>query len=99
MVRDFERDIIPMARYYGMALAPWDAVGGGRFQSKKALEERKAKGEPVRDLLGIGSELNEQETKMSEALCAVGAEHGVPDSPTTIALAYVLNKAPDVFPM
>lgn len=29
MLRDFERDILPMARHYGMALAPWDAIGGG----------------------------------------------------------------------
>lgn len=26
MLRDFERDILPMARHYGMALAPWDAI-------------------------------------------------------------------------
>lgn len=33
--RDFEREILPMARHFGMALAPWDVVGGGRLQSKK----------------------------------------------------------------
>ncbi|AJV23017.2 Aad16p [Saccharomyces cerevisiae YJM1385] len=30
-----------MARHFGMALAPWDVMGGGRFQSRKAMEERK----------------------------------------------------------
>ncbi|KAK9242417.1 hypothetical protein V1506DRAFT_495511 [Lipomyces tetrasporus] len=45
MLRDFERDIIPMARHFGMALALRDVLGGGKFQTKKALEERKKKGE------------------------------------------------------
>lgn len=30
--RDFERDIIPMCQYEGMALAPWGALGGGAFK-------------------------------------------------------------------
>ena len=49
--RDFERDIIPMARHFGMALAPWDVMGGGRFQSKKAMEERRKNGEGIRSSL------------------------------------------------
>lgn len=35
MLRDFERGVIPMARHFGMALAPWDVLGGRHFQSKK----------------------------------------------------------------
>lgn len=31
MSRDFERDNIPMARHFSMALAPWDVLGGGKF--------------------------------------------------------------------
>lgn len=29
MLRDFEREIIPMDRQFGMALAPWDVLGRG----------------------------------------------------------------------
>jgi aryl-alcohol dehydrogenase-like predicted oxidoreductase len=36
--RDFERDIIPMCRDEGMALAPFGALGGGLF---KTDEQRK----------------------------------------------------------
>lgn len=97
MLRDFERDILPMARHYGMALAPWDAIGSGKFQSKKALEERKKNGEKLRQMMG-GPEQTEDEAKMSEALCKVGEEHGV-ESPTAVALAYLLSKAPNVFPI
>lgn len=97
MVRDFERDILPMARTFGMALAPWDVLGGGKFQSKKALAQRAADGEKLRSF-GQAGKQTEQEERVSEALCKVAAEHGL-ETPTTIALAYVMSKAPNVFPI
>ncbi|KAK1241313.1 hypothetical protein MKX08_001287 [Trichoderma sp. CBMAI-0020] len=96
MLRDFEREIIPMARQYGMALAPWDVLGGGKFQTKKALEERVAKGEILRGTYGNGQ--SEDERKISEALEKIAGEHGT-ESITAIALAYVRAKATRVFPM
>ncbi|CAI4701863.1 CPI_1c_G0043290.mRNA.1.CDS.1 [Saccharomyces cerevisiae] len=95
--RDFERDIIPMARHFGMALAPWDVMGGGRFQSKKAMEERKKNGEGLRTFLG-GPEQTELEVKISEALNKIAEEHGT-ESVTAIAIAYVCSKAKNVFPL
>lgn len=96
MRRDFEREIIPMARHFGMALAPWDVLGQGKFQTKKAVEERAKSGEGLRSMKG--ADQTEEEIMTSEALCKVAAEHGI-ESPTTIALAYVLAKAPHVFPI
>lgn len=96
MLRDFERDIIPMARHFGMALAPWGVLGGGKFQSKKALEERKKQGETLRKL--YGTEQTEEEFRISEALAQVASEHGI-ESVTAVALAYVMHKAPNVFPL
>ncbi|GES71917.1 unnamed protein product [Saccharomyces cerevisiae] len=95
--RDFERDIIPMARHFGMALAPWDVMGGGRFQSKKAMEERKKNGEGLRTFVG-GPEQTDKEVKISEALAKVAEEHGT-ESVTAIAIAYVRSKAKNVFPL
>jgi aryl-alcohol dehydrogenase-like predicted oxidoreductase len=89
MLRDFEREIIPMARHFGMALAPWDVLGGGRFQSKAALEERKKNNEGIRSLMG-GPEQTDDELKMSAALEEVANEHNV--TLTAIALAYVMSK-------
>ncbi|KAL2834456.1 NADP-dependent oxidoreductase domain-containing protein [Aspergillus cavernicola] len=97
MMRDFERDIIPMALHFGMALAPWDVLGSGKFQSAKAMEERRKAGEGLRTMLGPGQQTPE-EVKMSEALAKVAAEHGI-ESVTAIALAYVLQKVPNVFPL
>jgi aryl-alcohol dehydrogenase-like predicted oxidoreductase len=96
MRRDFERDILPMARHFGMALAPWDVLGSGHFQSAKQLEARKKTGEGLRSMLGSGQ--TEEEKHISEALATVAAEHGI-ESVTAIALAYVLCKAPNVFPL
>lgn len=96
MARDFERDIIPMARHFGMALAPWDVVGGGKFQSKKQIEERKKQGEGLRSFMG--PDQTEQQAKVSAALEKVANEHGI-QSLTAVALAYVMQKTPNVFPI
>lgn len=96
MLRDFEREIIPMARHFGMALAPWGALGSGKFQSQRALEERKQNRESLRPIQGPGQ--SENETKISDALCTVAAEHGI-ESPTAIALAYVMSKYPYTYPI
>ncbi|KAH7042769.1 NADP-dependent oxidoreductase domain-containing protein [Macrophomina phaseolina] len=82
MLRDFEREIIPMARQFGVALAPWD--------------ERKKKGEGIRSIMSSGQ--SEDEVKMSEALATVAGEHNI-KSVTAIALAYVLAKTTNVFPI
>ncbi|KDN70756.1 putative aldo/keto reductase [Colletotrichum sublineola] len=95
--RDFERDILPMARMFGMALCPWDVLGSGKFQSKKAIEERKKAGEGLRPLYGSGQQ-TEMEIRISEALEKVAGEHGT-DSVTAIALAYVRSKAANVVPI
>ncbi|KIX00143.1 uncharacterized protein Z518_10280 [Rhinocladiella mackenziei CBS 650.93] len=97
MQRDFEREIIPMARHFGMALAPWDVLGGGKFQTKKQLEARKKQGEGLRKMVGTGQQSAAQE-KMSAALEKVANEHGL-ESPTVIALAYVMRKTTNVFPI
>lgn len=78
------------------AIAPWDAIGGGKFQSKKSMEERNKNNEGLRNLLSAGQ--SEQDVKVSEALEKVAKEHGI-ESVTAVALAYVMAKAPHVFPI
>ena len=97
MRRDFERDILPMARHYGMALAPWDVIGGGKFQTLAQVVARKKQGDGLRSFLG--SEQTEEEVKVSAALEKVSKELGEGYSISAVALAYVLAKAPRVFPI
>lgn len=80
MARSFERDIIPMARSLGLALAPWDVLGGGKLRSNAEEEKRRKTGENGRHM-GVlpgdeGWERNETERKMSDALEKVAKEVG-----------------------
>ncbi|KAF2273502.1 aryl-alcohol dehydrogenase-like protein [Westerdykella ornata] len=87
--RDFERDIIPMARDEGMALAPWGALGGGNFTTK-AKREANEKGRSM-------VPPTESQIKMSERLEEIASKKNT--AITSVALAYVMHKAPYVFPI
>jgi aryl-alcohol dehydrogenase-like predicted oxidoreductase len=99
MIRDLERDIIPMCREFGMAIAPWDVLGGGKFQTKKHIEERQKQGEGLRALRpGAGPGQTPEEEKMSAALEKVAEELDC-DSIQAVALSYVMQKTQYVFPI
>ena len=87
-VRDFERDIIPMARDEGMALCPWSAIGGGLFKT----EEQRKSGEGRKMY-----ETDEKHIKVSAALEKVANRKGT--IITSVALAYVMAKVPHVVPI
>jgi len=89
--RSFERDIIPMARDEGMALAPFGALGGGKFKS----EEQRAKAEEGRT--GAYAIVNESDKAISLALEKVAKQLGT--QITSVALAYVMHKTTHVFPI
>ncbi|KAJ3349206.1 hypothetical protein HDU83_000682 [Entophlyctis luteolus] len=85
--RDFEREIISMARAEGMALAPWGALGGGKFKSAEdRAKEDGRKNAPRPRHLAVSAVL-ETIAKRKDTLI------------TSIALAYVMHKAPYVFPI
>ncbi|KAI1113829.1 aldo/keto reductase [Nemania sp. NC0429] len=85
--RDFERDIIPMAKAEGMGLAPWGALGSGRFKT----EEQWKKNE------GRSTKPSETDIKVSKALEAVAKRKNT--IITSVAQAYVMHKTPYVFPI
>jgi aryl-alcohol dehydrogenase-like predicted oxidoreductase len=86
--RDFEREIIPMALDEGMALAPWGALGGGYF---KASGEKKDNGGRTIDVR------TGKEEKVSAVLEGIAKKKNT--LITSVALAYVMHKAPYVFPI
>lgn len=76
-----------MCKAEGMGLAPWGALGGGKFKSaeqRKSSEGRQAKASEV-------------DIKASQALEALAKRKNT--AITSIALAYVMHKAPHVFPI
>jgi len=98
LTRDFERDIIPMARSEGLALAPWDVLAAGKIRTDADEEERRKTGEKGRQLFSPDWERNENERKIVYALEKVASEIGA-KSIQAVAIAYVMQKAPYVFPI
>ncbi|KAI9768525.1 MAG: hypothetical protein M1839_004014 [Geoglossum umbratile] len=87
--RDFERDIIPMCQSEGMGLAPWGALGSGYF---KSASERQNPG--GRNMPAFTSE---NDIKVSAVLEKIAGKRKT--LITSVALAYVMHKAPYVFPI
>ena len=86
--RDLERDVLPMIRSEGMALAPWGALGGGQFKTaeqRKAAEGRNM-GPPSEKHIKLSTKLEELANKKNTLL-------------TSVALAYVMHKQPYIFPI
>ncbi|KAF5377118.1 hypothetical protein D9757_008808 [Collybiopsis confluens] len=97
MERDFERDIIPMARSMGLALAPWSVLAGGKLRTDAEEQRRKESGEKGRTMIGDW-ERNEDQIKVSRALEKVAKDVGA-KSIGAVAIAYVMQKTPYVFPI
>ncbi|KAL5512625.1 hypothetical protein ACEPAG_3278 [Sanghuangporus baumii] len=98
MDRSFEREIIPMARTLGLALAPWNVLAGGRLRTDAEEQKRLASGETGRTTFRPDWLRTEDEKKMSAALEKIAKEVGT-EHITAVAIAYVMQKTPYVFPI
>ncbi|KAI0760166.1 Aldo/keto reductase [Fomes fomentarius] len=98
MKRDFEREIIPMARAEGMALAPFNVLVNGRIRTDEEERKRRETGEHGRTLSSYKWERTEAERKVCKVLEEVAAEVGT-KSIQAVAIAYVMQKVPYVFPI
>ncbi|EJF65059.1 Aldo/keto reductase [Dichomitus squalens] len=96
--RDFERDIIPMARAEGLALAPWNVLAGGRIRTDEEEERRRQTGENGRTANRPDWQRTPDERKMCKALEEVAKQVGA-KSIQAVAIAYVMQKTPYVFPI
>ncbi|KAF9030189.1 Aldo/keto reductase [Hymenopellis radicata] len=96
--RSFEREIIPMARSLGLALAPFDVLCGGKIRTDAEEQARRESGDKGRVHLSSDWERTPTEKKMTDALEKVAAEHRTTNM-RAIAIAYVMQKTPYVFPI
>ncbi|KIK68354.1 hypothetical protein GYMLUDRAFT_154023, partial [Collybiopsis luxurians FD-317 M1] len=100
--RDIEREILPMCQHEdlaGIALTLYFVLAAGHIRTTAEEEQRRASGEQGRQGSFFGSwERTQEEVKVCDALEKLAAEIGV-KSITSIAIAYVLHKAPYMFPI
>ena len=91
--RDFERDIIPMCHAEGMGICPWGALGSGAFKTTAQRQQiAKSNQNPGRQ-----AHMRVVDIEVSKVLETIAAHHQVPM--TSVALAYVMQKAPYVYPI
>ncbi|KAI0365742.1 aryl-alcohol dehydrogenase [Pilatotrama ljubarskyi] len=96
--RDLEREIIPMVRAEGMAIAPWNVLAAGKIRTDEEEERRRQTGEKGRAVFSPSWERNETEKKVAKVLEGVAAEVGASNI-QAVAIAYVMQKVPYVFPI
>lgn len=89
--RDFERDILPMARDEQMALCPWGALGGGKFTTEQKRREADTGRDPN------FAKPSENDVKVSKKLEEIANKKST--QLTSIALAYIRAKYPYVYPI
>ncbi len=75
--RSLERDIIPMARSEGLAIAPWGVLGAGKVRTDAEEERRRESGEKGCTLFDQNWERTEEERKVCLVLEDIAKEVGV----------------------
>ncbi|KAI0648111.1 Aldo/keto reductase [Trametes meyenii] len=96
--RDLEREIIPMVKWEGMAIAPWNVLAAGKVRTDAEEEQRRQTGEKGRMLMSRAWERNETEKKVAKVLEDIAPEVGASNI-QAVAIAYVMQKLPFVFPI
>lgn len=81
--RGAERDLIPMANFFDLAITPWGTIGGGALTGKYLSDDDKG---PKRIKEG-SIRLNERNTLIAKAVKEISDETGIPGA--TLALNWV----------
>ena len=84
--RGAERDLIPMANEFGLAITPWGAIGGGALTGKYLKNDDNS---PKRIKEG-SARLNVRNTEIAKAVKVISDETGIPGS--VIALNWIRQK-------
>ncbi|KAK7696110.1 hypothetical protein QCA50_000753 [Cerrena zonata] len=96
--RDMERDLIPMCRAHGMAIAPWNVLFQGKIRTDEEEEERRKSGAKGRTGAGSTWERTEDQKKVCKVLEKIVQETGAKNL-RSVAIAYVMQKTTHVFPI
>ena len=88
-----------MARTLGLALCPWGALGSGRYKTEEQIAELEKRNEKGRTPIRTPSDGGDADRRITKVLDKIAKSKGPDIGVTGIALAYVMHKAPDVYPI
>ncbi|TPX34513.1 hypothetical protein SmJEL517_g02846 [Synchytrium microbalum] len=91
--REFERDILPMVRAFGMALAPWSVLMAGTTKT----EEQNDAGKGREHIFPRSARKNETIKNVLAAIDVVAKELGA--TRQQVCIAYCIKKEPQTFPI
>jgi len=90
--RSVERELLPVARAYDMAVTPWGIVGSGvlsgKYNKNAAAEGRGASRSQI---------INDRSLKIAEEVIRIAEE--INATPTQVAIAWVLNGPANIIPL
>jgi len=90
LARTPERELIPMAKHFGMTVTPWAPLGGGALTGKYLRgEQGRIKPESTR--------LNERSASITKVVVAIADELGV--SPGNVALKWTMQQGVSAIPV
>lgn len=89
--RDAERELLPMAAAFGLAVTAWSPLGGGVLSGKYDAPEA-----PARGRLDPGS-IDRHDLDVAQVVRSVADELGA--TPAQAALAWIRQRSPAVLPM
>jgi aryl-alcohol dehydrogenase-like predicted oxidoreductase len=92
--RTVERELIPMAKAFGLTVTPWSPLGQGILTGKYS-GEKKEEGARLSD--GSSDRMSERNLAIAQTVVDVAAEIG--KTPSQVALAWLLAQGPDVIPI
>ena len=97
--RTVERELLPMARAFGLSVTPWGAVGGGVLTGKyHTAADPKAPPDALRAKLNAGSpRTSERSLRIAAEVHAIAQEIG--RTPAQVALNWVRQQSPRVIPI
>jgi aryl-alcohol dehydrogenase-like predicted oxidoreductase len=85
-----ERDLLPMAKAFGLSITPWGAIAGGVLSGKYLKnEEGRVPENSIRR--------NDRSTKIAQVVVQVADQLGI--TPTQVAISWVRQQSPQILPI
>ena len=95
--RTSERELVPMARAFDLAVVVWGAVGQGILTGKYHRAKDPASPDGPSRAAVLGPRVNERNLNIASIVADVGARTGA--TPAQVALRWVLSQGPDMIPV